>query len=395
MNVHLLEQEIQDFINDNLDSDIVKLALKKNIFEHVTFREISEQIFGKNKVKTKLPSWFNAKNIYYPKKINLEQTSSEITANYKATLTEGNSVIDLTGGFGVDCFAFSKKSKAVTHCEISEELSEIVKHNFKQLGSDNINCISGDGPEILKNSDSNFDWIYIDPSRRNDSKGKVFMLRDCLPNIPENIELLFEKSAHILIKNSPLLDISNGINELKFVKTIHVIGINNEVKELLFELEKGYEGSIEITTVNFNKKSTQNFNFELGKTSIATTGEVNQFLYEPNACILKAGAFSQISEAFNIDKLHDNSHLYTSENYIENFPGRIFEVIQTIPYNNKRLKKLGISKANITTRNFPLSVSEIRKKTKIKDGGKDYLFFTTDYQNNLIVVVCKKPSSLF
>ena len=390
MNTNILLKETQDFINNNLKSDITKLVLKGSPFIEVSIQEIAEQIEAKKRCEKKLPTWFKTANIYYPNKLNIEQTSSEITANYKANLVSGNSLVDITGGFGVDTYYFSQKVNTVTHCEINKELSKIVTHNFQELNVKNIKTVVGDGIEFLKNSSQQFNWIYTDPSRRNDVKGKVFLLKDCLPNIPENLELLFEKSNHILIKVSPILDITSAINELNFVKEIHIIAIENEVKELLFILEKNYTQQIEIKTINLNKNENQYFNFSLKSEVTTTYSEPKLYLFEPNSAILKAGAFNQISSQLQIDKLHPNSHLYTSEKLID-FPGRKFEITRCISYDKKQLKKLiPTKKANITTRNFPETVEQIRKKTGLKDGGNQYLFFTTDLNNNHIILICKK-----
>lgn len=390
MNKNILHTTIQNYINANLHANITKLLLKGTSFTTVSTQEIVEQIEAKKKCKIKLPTWFNTKNIYYPNKLNIEQTSSEATANYKATLVSRKNLIDITGGFGVDAFAFSKKIKNVVHCEINSELSTIVTYNYQQLGVKNIKTIPFDGLEYLKNSAEKFDWIYIDPSRRNNAKGKVFLLKDCLPNVPENINFLFEKSNNILIKNSPILDITSAINELNFVKEIHIIALQNEVKELLFILEKNDTKRICVKTINITKNSTQLFDFELNKDYEATFSLPKKYIYEPNAAILKSGGFKQISANFNIDKLHQNSHLYTSNKLID-FPGRRFEIKHSIPFDKKQLKKLIPSKkANITVRNFPQTVAEIRKKTSLKDGGNVYLFFTTNIHNKHIVLMCKK-----
>ncbi|WP_457618795.1 class I SAM-dependent methyltransferase [Lutibacter sp.] len=390
MNTIILNKEVQDFINSNLKSDSTKLILKGSPFSLVSIQEIAEQIIAKNKCKIKLPTWYNTSGIYFSNKLNIEQTSSEITANYKANLVFGNSIIDITGGFGVDTFYFSQKVKNVTHCEINEELSSIASYNLKQLNSKNIKTINGDGIDYLKNNTHKYDWIYIDPSRRNELKNKVFLLQDCLPNVPENIDLLFQKSKNILLKASPILDIKSAINELKFVKEIHIIAIENEVKELLFILEKNYTQIIDIKTVNFKKTNTQYFNFNLFKESFASYSEPKKYIYEPNAAILKAGGFNQISTKLKINKLHVHSHLYTSDNLIE-FPGRRFKIKHIISYDKKQLKKLIPSKkANITTRNFPETVAEIRKKTKLKEGGNQYLFFTTNLNNKHIILICEK-----
>ena len=390
MNHNILNKEVQEFINTNLKSDITKLILKGSPFETISIQELAEQIVAKNKCEKKLPTWFSNENIYFPNKLNIEQTSSEITAKHKAALVSGNSLIDITGGFGVDSYYFSRKIKNVTHCEINSELSAIVAHNYKQLNCSNINNHIGDGLSFLDKSTVKFDWIYTDPSRRNDVKGKVFLLKDCLPNIPENLDLIFKKSDQVLIKTSPILDISSAICELKFVKEIHVLAVENEVKELLFFLKKEFNQNIEIKSINYLKNGLQQFNFNLNEAASATYAEPKQYLFEPNAALLKAGAFDQISTRLKIDKLHKHSHLYTSEDLIK-FPGRSFEIEHCIPYDKKKLKKLIPSnKANITTRNFPETVAQIRKKTKLKDGGSQYLFFTTDYNNNCIVLICQK-----
>ena len=390
MNKEILNTKVQDFINANLKSDITKLILKGSPFANISIQEIAEQISAKVKCEKKLPIWFSAENIYFPNRLNIEQTSSEITAKYKANLVSGESLIDITGGFGVDAYFFSQKVKNVTHCELNEELSNIVSHNLTPLKIENISTHLGNGIDYLKNTTEKYDWVYTDPSRRNDAKGKVFLLEDCLPNIPENLDDLFEKSENILIKVSPILDISSAINELKFEKEIHIVAVNNEVKELLFLLEKNYNSDVQIRTINFNKKENQIFNFNLYESINATYAEPKKYLFEPNSAILKAGGFNNISNQLNIDKLHQHSHLYTS-NELLNFPGRSFEIKHCISYDRKQLKKLIPSKkANITTRNFPETVAQIRKKTKLKDGGNQYLFFTTDVNNKHIVLICEK-----
>ena len=392
MNSAILHPEVQQFITDNLKSDITKLILKGSPFNDVSVQELANQIVTKQKSEHKLSTWFQTKNIYYPPKISIEQTSSEITATYKSSLVKGNTIIDITGGFGVDCYYFSKLFKEVIHCEINDNLSTIVKHNYQQLKKNNITTFSGDGIEYLKTTKNNFDCIYIDPSRRNEAKGKVFLLNDCLPNVPENIDFLFSKTNQILIKNSPILDITSTINELKFVKEIHIVAVNNEVKELLFLLEKGFENSIKIKTVNIGKNETQSFNFKYKVAINSDYSEPLSYLYEPNAAILKSGGFHEISYQLNVSKLHQHSHLYTSKEII-NFPGRVFKIEVVLNYDKKKIKKLiPNNKANITTRNFPKTVAKIKKETKIKDGGNMYLFFTTNLEGKLVCIVCSKLS---
>ena len=391
MDFKITNPEIQQFINANVDKNITKLALQKNPFPETEWIAILNQIEAKAKARLKLPTWFAANNIVFPSKISVEQTSSEKTAAHKASLISGGSLIDLTGGFGVDDFYFAQKIKKVVHCEINPELSQIAQHNFEQLKVKNISCHSGDSLDILKKLNSKWDWIYIDPSRRNDAKGKVFMLEDCLPNVPKHLDFLLEYSNSILIKTAPLLDISAGLLELKNVKAIHIVALENEVKELLWELHKDHSGNTIIKTVNLAKDKTDTFEFVLGEASENPKfGLPKKYLYEPNSAIMKSGGFDEVGTFFKLDKLHKHSHLYTNSTLIS-FPGRVFEIENSFPYHKNEMKThLEKQQFNITTRNFPDSVESIRKKWKIKEGGNRYCFFTTDENDDKIVLICKK-----
>lgn len=391
MVLELLHPDIQEFINKNIDKKVAKLALQKNPFPEMEWIAVLNQIEAKNKSKDKLPHWFAAKNIIFPSKISVEQTSSEKTAYYKSEIVSGENLIDLTGGFGVDAFYFAKKFKNVIHCEINSELSQIVKHNFEQLNTKNIHCHTGDSLEILTQLNSKYDWIYIDPSRRNDAKGKVFMLKDCLPNVPEHLDFLFHYSDKILIKTAPLLDISAGLSELKNVKSVHIVALENDVKELLWELHKGYLGKTNLKTVNIVKEKQDTFEFILDENhEIPEYGLPENYVYEPNSAIMKSGGFDEIGTFYKLKKLHKHSHLYTNSEIIP-FPGRIFEIESSFQYHKKEMKNFLEGKQfNITTRNFPETVESIRKKWKIKDGGNQYCFFTTDENDNKIVLICKK-----
>jgi len=391
LNLDILDPKIQDYINSNIGVSVSKLALQKNPFRSVEWISILNQIAAKSKAKDKLPTWFSTQNIIYPSKISVEQTSSEKTALYKASIVSGENLIDLTGGFGIDDYLFSKKIKTVVHCEINTELSNIVRHNYQQLKTNNVNCYAGDSFETLSKLNTHWDWIYIDPSRRNDIKGKVFMLKDCLPNVPENLNFYFEKSNSILIKTAPILDISAGINELEHIKSIHIVAVDNEVKELLWELNKDYNEPIAIKTINIAKEKTETFEFNLNENENLPNFSLPQtFLYEPNSAIMKSGGFDQVGQFYDLNKLHKHSHLYTSETQ-KKFPGRIFEIKNCFSYTKTEMKKyLENKKANVTTRNFTDSVESIRKKWKIKEGGDLYCFFTTDVNNNKIVLICAK-----
>lgn len=386
----ILQPEIQQFISENGSANINQLALKKNPFPEISFSALLNQIAAKQKAKDKLPTWFHAKNIIYPEKISIEQTSSEITAKYKASLLKGSSVIDLTGGFGIDDYYFSKAVEKVIHCEINPELSQIVKHNYNQLEVNNIECIIGDSSSILKNLNQKFDTIYIDPSRRNNAKGKVFMLADCLPNVVELQDFYFTYSNKILVKTAPILDIQAGLNELKNVKKIHIVAVENEVKELLWEIEKNWNSIPVITTINFEKNKVFQNEIPLENNQTATYSLPKKYLYEPNAALMKSGRFEAISSIFSVDKLHQHSHLYTSD-LLQSFSGRSFKIITTIPYQKNEIKAhLLNKKMNVTTRNFPLKVEEIKKKHKISDGGTVFAFFTTNLNNEKIVLLCEK-----
>jgi len=393
LNPALLVSEIQQFINEHLHDDLTKLLLKYKTIEGIPFAEIIEQIEAKLRCEKKLPTWFSCENIYFPNKLNIEQTSSEQTANYKVSLIKGNTIIDLTGGFGVDCYEFSKQFQNVTHCEISQNLSEIVTHNYKTLQIENIKTVNEDGIKYLQKIQQTFDWIYIDPSRRNDVKGKVFLLEDCLPDMVTHQETLFTYADNILIKTSPLLDITNGLRSLKHVKEVHVVAVHNEVKELLWLLDKNSQTeNVHIKTVNLKKQGNEIFNFYLSeeKKQEANFTLPKKYLYEPNAAILKAGGFLSIATTFKLEKLHQHSHLYTSDALIS-FPGRRFTVEKVLPYTKKIIKKeLNLKKANVTTRNFPESVTTIRKKLTLSDGGTDFLFLTTVFTGKKVLIHCKK-----
>lgn len=390
MNEAVLHIETQEFIHTNLHADLSQIILKGSPFKDVSIQELADQIKSKLKSKDKLPTWFHTDNMYYPKPLSIEQTSSEMTAAYKGTLAKGTSMIDLTGGFGVDSFYFAKNFTALTHCEINSELSKIVAHNFRRLAQKNIHCIASDGIDVLASESKKYDWIYLDPSRRDDLKAKVFQIEDCLPDVAKHLNLLLERSDNIMIKLSPLLDLTSTIQRLKYIKDIHIIALKNDVKELLFIIQKGYVGGIKIKTVNLTKENRQSFEGTYPSNAQASFSLPKNYLYEPHGGIMKSGLFNEVSHVLNIDKLNINSHLYTSKDLI-NFPGRRFLISATFKYNKKILKKhLPGLKANIATRNFRESVAQIRKKTGIKEGGTDYLFFTTDINNSPLVILCHK-----
>lgn len=391
MNKSILETEAQNFIKIHINEYAIDLILSGSPFLDIDIKELVAQIVAKQKCKKKLPTWFETSNIYYPNKINIEQTSSEITANYKATLIKGGvCLIDLTGGFGVDSYAFSFKFNKVIHCEVDTELSNIAAFNFKTLQRLNIDAINKDGLAYLKQANKNFDWIFIDPSRRSLNNKKVFLLNQCTPDITLHLDLFFKYSNNILIKLSPLLDLTKTIKDLKYVKEIHCVALNNEVKETLYILEKDYKDSTKIRSINIAKKESQIFDYIYNKPCKLNCKFISDYLYEPNAAIMKTGGFNQLAKQYGVYKLHANTNLFTSKELID-FPGRRFKVIEEFGYNKRKIKEvLPKGKANISARNFPDYPAQLHKKLKIKSGGSEYLFFVTDKEERHRVVLCHK-----
>lgn len=387
----ILNKEVQEYIRENYNEDVSRIILSGSPFATVSAQELAIQLIGKKKAEKKMPTWFSTPGILYPPALNLEQTSSEKTAAYKASLLNGSLLADLTGGFGIDSYYFSKRLKKIIHIEQNGRLSALAAHNFKALGVENVETRTGDSLNFLKETTLKFDWIYVDPSRRDDAGGRVFLLSDCLPNLPEHLDLLFEKSAAILIKTSPLLDLQAGLSELESVKEIHVIAVDNDVKELLWILEKKNVQPLKVVTGNFRKNGEDElWDATYEPTTAATYSLPLAYLYEPNAAVMKSGLANTLGNELNLFKLHPNSQLFTSTTIIS-FPGRRFEILQSLPYHKKKLKKeLDLKKANITTRNFPLSVDNIRKQLKISEGGDHYLFFTTLENEEKVCLVCKK-----
>ncbi len=393
MNNQILDSDVQEFIRTNEKSDVRKLALQKNPFPNIDYRDILNQIVCLAKAKNKLPTFYATQNIYYPSRVSMEQCSSEIAAEYKANLVSGKYLVDLTGGFGVDAMAFAKRFENVVHCEKDAALSQIAKHNFETMDLSNIETFAGDGLDFLNGTTENFDVIYIDPSRRDENDSRVFSLNDCAPNVVENAQLYLQKTDCLLIKASPILDISLAQKQLETISEIHIIAIENDVKELLLILHNNTIHEIKINTVNIQKNSSESFSFIQTNDECARFSHPKKYIYEPNASIMKSGGFNEITKYIPVEKLHPNSHLYTSEDVVE-FPGRIFEVLENTDYSGKKMERqlaaLVGRKCNITVRNFPLTVAQIRKKWKIKDGGNNYCFFTTDLDDRKIALFCKK-----
>ena len=391
MNREVLTPAVQRFLLEKANADPRKIALSKSPFEKVSSSDLATQIESRQKAKKKLPLWFHSDSICYPPSISIEQASSEPTALYKSKLIpENETVIDLTGGFGVDTFYFSLRAKVVVHCEINPELSSIAAHNTKQLGRNNIQFINGNGIDYIINNEDSYNTIFIDPSRRVNTK-KVFKLDDCEPNIIQNQDELLKKSQQVIIKTSPLLDISLSISQLKHVKEVHIISLKNECKELLFILEKDFIGIpvIHAALINDSKEYIFSFSETEEKKSSFQIEEPLQYLYDPDVAILKAGCFKLLAQRYMLKKLNLNTHLYTSNNKIESFPGRVFKVKETLEYKEFKKTKENLS-ANVIAKNFPLNVENLRKKHKIEESENDFIFFCKTSNDKLSVIIAER-----
>lgn len=375
MNENILNDEVQQYISEHINADVNQIALAKPIFQNISSAELAGQIAAKRKSKNKLPTWFNSENIYYPALLSIEQCSSEPTANYKAKLLKGNSLIDLTSGFGVDSFFFAKKVKDVCSCEINEELAVLSAHNAKQLGANNIQVLAQDGIAFLKNTTQHFGTIYIDPARRNQSN-KVFKLKDCTPDVTEHLDFFLSKADRIIIKTAPLLDISAGLLELNNVSEIHIVSLKNECKELLWIIDKDFSESTTVVCATLNE-SLKTFKFAIEDLKITTTIadlEPTGYLYEPDVALLKSGAFNLIAERFDLQKLHQQTQLYFSNDIKTAFIGRIFKIEKLLTLNE--LKKQKNLSGNVIVRNFPERAENLVKKYKIIPNHDDFIIFT-------------------
>ena len=373
-------KEVEKFINANLQTDLHSLLLKKSPFAEVSMQEIVQQIKGKKVAQKKFP-FLLKEGIVFPPNLNLEQASSQSTAEFKAQNLKGKKFLDLTSGFGIDAYFLSKNFDEITLIEQNTELLEIVKHNWGILER-KANFINDNLEKFLANNQEQFDLIYIDPARRDDHKNKKFLLEDLSPNLLEFQEKLMKFSDQIIIKLSPLIDISYLISVLKNIFKIEIIAVKNEVKELLVFMNSKFETeNVEISCTNLESDDVVfSFNFNDEKERNAMFSEPQKFLYIPNNAVLKSGGFNSLSEKFNLKKLHPNSHFYTNGERLEGFPGRVLE-IEIV--DSKTIKKG--DKFNIISKNYPLTPEEIKKKYKISDGGNSYLIFTQTQKGKIIL----------
>lgn len=398
-----ISPETQQFIREHLSDNVRTLALQAKKYPDVDMPTAITQIAGRQTAAEKIPSWKEIEDIWYPKHLSLEQCSSEITARYKASLLQGESLTDLTAGFGIDCSFLADGFKSATYVERQKELCEIAAHNFTILNLNHITVRNEDGVAYLQTM-SPVDCIFLDPARRNEHGGKTVAISDCEPDVAELEELLLSKANRVMVKLSPMLDLSLALKELRHTQEVHILSVNNECKELLLLLgqeppaEQNPPEEVPIHCVNLFTKGVQekqHFVFtreQEQRSKCMYTDTLGSYLYEPNTSLLKAGAFRSIAAAYPIKKLHPNSHLYTSDVLITDFPGRAFRIINQCSFNKKEIKESlsDLKKANITVRNFPATVAELRKRINLAEGGDTYLFASTLNNGQKILLRCEK-----
>lgn len=384
-----------NYIRSHANDNVRDLALRGCKDTSVDFKFALQQIEGRQKSKDKLPDFYQNEQVLYPPTVSMEQCSSTHTANYKASLVEGETFADLTGGFGIDTFALSRRFKHGYHIEPNNALSELVQHNASVLNISNLEFIQDTMEESLSQI-PNVDCLYIDPSRRDSHGNRVVCLEDCTPNIIEWKSTLLGKCKKLMIKLSPMIDIKRSLLQLPETSDIYTIAVNGECKEVLLILEAGKDPTDRcIHTINILKDGYQIFETTASEEVDAMptlTNTLGRYLYEPNAAVLKAGTFKSIATRFGLEKLHPHTHLYTSDILAKDFPGRIFNVDDSYSFNKKEIKKaLGdIKKANVAVRNFPLTAEELKALLKIKDGGEVFLFGATLTDGKLTVIQATK-----
>ena len=376
--------------------EAVALMLQAKRYPNLPLSELVQQIQARQKATQKLPTWAQHPEVVFPVALSVEQSSSEIAAAYKASLVSGELLVDLTGGFGVDSFYFARSFSEVIHIEQNPELQEIAQYNFGLLQANNIQSIATTAEAFLESFTGKADVLYIDPARRGGSNEKLHLLQDCDPDVLHLLPLLFAEAKAVLLKTSPMLDIDLALEQLQCVAKVWVVAVQNEVKEVLYLLQPDAPQPIKATRTAVNllpNGTAQQLHFTKAEEEAAAVSfsDPELYIYEPNAAILKAGAYRYLGQHLHLHKLHPNSHLYTSLTLVPDFPGRSFECLAVCRYNKKELlRQLPGKQANITVRNFPETVAEIRRKTGIREGGHTYLFFATDMHQKPIVLICRK-----
>lgn len=392
-----LTAETLRFIRMHADDDPRSLALQAARYPDVDMAEAVTQIAGRQAAARKIPSWYHTEGLYYPRHLSMEQCSSEATAIYKASLLSGDTFTDLTGGFGIDCAFISRRFRLAHYVERQETLCELARHNFPLLGLNHVQIHQGDCVDYLQQM-MPVDCLFIDPARRDGHGGKTVAISHCEPDVSVLEPLLVEKARTVMVKLSPMLDLTLALNEMKHVREVHIVAVGNECKELLLILQKS-AASAEVC-IHCEHIATDGTHRHYAFTPIGEKQAVcplaegvEAYLYEPNAALLKAGAFRSLAQDFPVKKLHVNSHLYTSAEWVKEFPGRCFEVTAVSGFGKKELKDFlkGTDRANIAVRNFPLPVPDLRKRLKMKDGGDDYIFATTLADDRKVLIRGRKP----
>ena len=382
------------FIQAHLSDDPDRLLLSASRYPEIDMPFVVAQITARRQIKEKLPTWYQQEQLLFPAKIAAEQCSSEQTALYKQQLvTEGDTLCDLTGGLGIDSYYFSRRVKQVYYIERFPSYCEVARANMATLGARNVAVLEGDSTQWLDQLPA-IDVFYVDPARRGEGNKRMFALSDCEPDLTQLLPRLLAKAPRVIAKLSPMADLRQTLALLPTTQAIHILSVKNECKELLFVIgREPRESAVPIHCVHLTKQAASDECFvcsleaeQQAASHLATT--LRRYLYEPNASVLKAGAFKQVACQFPVEKLQVSSHLYTSDHYLDRFPGRRFEVDEVIPFHSKSCKQLaGQSlQANVTTRNFPLTVEALRKKCRIREGGDIYLFATTGPKEEKLLI---------
>lgn len=369
-NQNKVKIEVAEFIQTHAQKSNAELALLLSKRTDLPKEYIINQINGKQKSPSKFPFLTAFPNYTFPSPRAFSQASSEKTAKYKAGILKANKVLDLSGGMGMDSYFFSQHASYSDYIELNETLVETAKSNFETLNASSIHCHHSSAEDFIAQTTAQYDLVYLDPDRRS-AKEKAFRIDDCEPNVAELLPQIWTKSTHCIIKLSPMLDITQALNELENCKAVYVISVENDCKELLFLLEKDFVGESIIYCENILKTEQQSFNFNLQseKDSITSFIDISNYLYEPNASVLKSGAFKSVANHFGVNKLATHTHLYTSTDLVQSFPGRKLRVIEV-----SKPKKGLIEKANVICRNYSMNPDQLKKKYKIKDGGNMYLY---------------------
>ena len=397
MNIN--EQTLQ-YISAHASDDVSYLALHPSKDPQVDMAAALQQIAGRQKAKEKLPEWYATEGILYPKKVSIEQCSSSQTAEYKASLVEGKSFADFSGGFGVDTVALARKFRNGFYVEPQTELCELFQHNCKVLDINNVNIVNGTMEDNLA-AIGPVDTIYLDPSRRDVHGRKVVALEDCVPNLLEWKERLLAKCNTLMVKLSPMIDIFQTLRDLPETYAVHVVAVEGECKEVVFLLTRRdapwHVSTTDPTIIAVDINKTAFFRVETTLENERTTPpciatELGTYLYEPNAAVMKAGIFNVLSQQFQVQKLEKNTNLFTSNELREDFPGRIFHIEAVHEFHPRKIAKelSHLANASIAVRNFPLSAEELRKTLKIKNGNTRYLFGCTLWDGKKYVVMCSK-----